>query len=166
MRTHVLVGHSERRQLFGESDALVACKFAAALRAGLEPILCVGETLAERDAGRAEEIVTAQLVAVVGDAGVAALERAIVAYEPVWAIGTGRSATTVRCAIDARNDQGADSCAGSGNRRRYPDRVWRQHQGRKRRGVVCGGGRGWWTGRWRFAECGAIHGQFAGRHSA
>jgi triosephosphate isomerase (TIM) len=91
--THVLVGHSERRRLYGETDELVAQKFAAALRAGLEPLLCVGETSAERDAGRAEEVVTAQLMAVVGKVGVAALARAMIAYEPVWAIGTGRSAT-------------------------------------------------------------------------
>jgi triosephosphate isomerase len=91
--THVLVGHSERRRLYGETDELVAQKFAAALRAGLEPILCVGETLGERDVGRAEEVVTAQLIAVVGKVGIAALRRAMIAYEPVWAIGTGRSAT-------------------------------------------------------------------------
>jgi triosephosphate isomerase (TIM) len=91
--THVIVGHSERRRLFGEDNELVARKFAAALRAGLEPILCVGETEAEREAGEAENVVTAQLNAVVGVAGVAALKKAMIAYEPVWAIGTGRSAT-------------------------------------------------------------------------
>jgi triosephosphate isomerase (TIM) len=91
--THLLVGHSERRRLFGESDELVAQKFAAALRAALEPVLCVGETLSEREAGRAEEVVSAQLKAVVGVVGVEALRHAMIAYEPVWAIGTGRSAT-------------------------------------------------------------------------
>jgi triosephosphate isomerase len=91
--TCVLVGHSERRRLFGEGDELIARKFVAALRVGLEPILCVGETLAEREAGDAEEVVTAQLNAVVGVVGVAALKRAMIAYEPVWAIGTGLSAT-------------------------------------------------------------------------
>ena len=93
--THVLVGHSERRRWFGETDAIVAGKFAAALRVGLVPILCVGETSAERDDGRAESVVMAQLDAVIAAAGVATLRQAMVAYEPVWAIGTGRSATPV-----------------------------------------------------------------------
>lgn len=91
--THVLVGHSERRQLFGERDELIARKFGAGIRAGLVPILCVGETLFEREAGRAEEVVTAQLNAVLDAVGVSVFERAMIAYEPVWAIGTGRSAT-------------------------------------------------------------------------
>jgi triosephosphate isomerase len=93
--THVLVGHSERRQLFGESDALIARKFSAAMRAGLVPILCVGETLTDREGGRAEAVVTAQLNAVLDVVGIGAFENAMVAYEPVWAIGTGRSATPV-----------------------------------------------------------------------
>ena len=91
--THVLVGHSERRRLYGETNDLVALKFGAALRAGLEPILCVGETLAEREAGRAEAVVVAQLSAVLAKVGVSALRQAMIAYEPVWAIGTGRSAS-------------------------------------------------------------------------
>ena len=86
---YVIVGHSERRQLYGESDARVAAKFAAAQRAGLTPILCVGETLEEREAGRTEEVVARQLDAVAIDAKAAA----VLAYEPVWAIGTGRNAT-------------------------------------------------------------------------
>ncbi len=93
--THVLVGHSERRQWFGESDELIARKFSAAIRAGLVPVLCVGETLTQREAGRAEVVVTAQLDAVLGVVGVDAFARAMIAYEPVWAIGTGRSATPV-----------------------------------------------------------------------
>lgn len=91
--THVLVGHSERRRWFGETDAIVAQKFSAAVRAGLVPILCVGETSEQRDEGRAEQVVMTQLDAVVAAVGVTALQRALVAYEPVWAIGTGRSAT-------------------------------------------------------------------------
>ena len=83
---YVIVGHSERRQLYGESDAQVAAKFAAARSAGLTPILCVGETLAEREAGRTEEVVARQL-------GAVAFSQAVLAYEPVWAIGTGRNAT-------------------------------------------------------------------------
>jgi len=87
---YVIVGHSERRQLFGESDERVAAKFAAARKGGLVPILCVGETLEQREAGRTEEIVGRQLAAVLK---AASFETAVLAYEPVWAIGTGRNAT-------------------------------------------------------------------------
>jgi triosephosphate isomerase len=90
---YVIVGHSERRQLYGESDAQVAAKFAAARSEGLTPILCVGETLEERDTGRTEAVVARQLDAVSGACGRKAVEEAVVAYEPVWAIGTGRTAT-------------------------------------------------------------------------
>ena len=88
-----IVGHSERRALFGESDQLVARKFAAVLAAGLTPILCVGEQLAEREAGRTFEVVDRQLDAVLDLSGVGAFTRAVIAYEPVWAIGTGKTAT-------------------------------------------------------------------------
>ena len=91
---YVLVGHSERRALYGESDALVAEKFAAALAAGLRPVLCVGETLAERESGKTAEVVAKQMAAVLDRVGVAALANAVVAYEPVWAIGTGKTATS------------------------------------------------------------------------
>jgi len=87
---YVIVGHSERRQLYGETDAQAAAKFAAVRAAGMTPILCVGETLAERDAGRTEAVVERQLLAVQEKNS---LEKAVVAYEPVWAIGTGRTAT-------------------------------------------------------------------------
>jgi triosephosphate isomerase len=87
---YVLVGHSERRQLYRETDEQVAAKFAAARAQGLTPILCVGETLEERDAGRTEEVVGRQLAAVLGRQPFPA---AVLAYEPVWAIGTGRTAT-------------------------------------------------------------------------
>ncbi len=90
---YVLVGHSERRQLFGETDDRVAAKFAAALDAKLVPILCVGETLAERDAGKTESVVARQLDEALTTVGIDAFSRAVVAYEPVWAIGTGRTAT-------------------------------------------------------------------------
>jgi len=83
---YAIVGHSERRQLYGETDAQVAAKFAAARSAGITPILCVGETLQEREAGSTEEVVGRQLGAVKFEGGV-------LAYEPVWAIGTGRNAT-------------------------------------------------------------------------
>lgn len=90
---YVIVGHSERRSLYGESDALVARKFMAAQAAGLTPILCVGESLDERESGVTEAVVARQLDAVIDAAGVGALATAVVAYEPVWAIGTGKTAT-------------------------------------------------------------------------
>ena len=89
----VIVGHSERRALYGESDLLVARKVAAALDGGLVPIICVGESLQERDGNLTHEVVARQLAAVVTHCGVGALARSVVAYEPVWAIGTGRTAT-------------------------------------------------------------------------
>jgi triosephosphate isomerase len=90
---YVLVGHSERRQLYGESNALVARKFVAAQSQGLVPILCVGETLEERESGQTLQVVSRQLEAVLSVSGVASLGRAVIAYEPVWAIGTGRTAS-------------------------------------------------------------------------
>ncbi|MFN8685587.1 MAG: triose-phosphate isomerase [Acidobacteriota bacterium] len=90
---YAIVGHSERRALYREDDALVARKFVAAQAQGLVPILCVGETLDEREKGVTSAVVARQLDAVLGLAGVAAFARAIVAYEPVWAIGTGKNAT-------------------------------------------------------------------------
>jgi len=90
---YVLVGHSERRQLYGESDSLVARKFMAAQAQGLVPVLCVGETLEEREGGRTNEVVARQLEAVLSVSGVGSLASAVIAYEPVWAIGTGRTAS-------------------------------------------------------------------------
>jgi triosephosphate isomerase len=90
---YVIVGHSERRSYYGDTDVVVAAKFAAALKAGLTPILCVGETLAEREAGITAEVVIRQMDAIMSASGVAALGGAVVAYEPVWAIGTGKTAT-------------------------------------------------------------------------
>ena len=87
-----LTGHSERRSEHDESDALVAAKFGAALGAGLKPILCVGETLAQRRAGEAEEVVARQVQAVLEAFGVESFTQGAVAYEPVWAIGTGETA--------------------------------------------------------------------------
>jgi triosephosphate isomerase len=91
--TYAIVGHSERRSLYGESDELVAQKYLTAQAAGLTPILCVGESLDERESGVTEQVVTRQLDAVIGMAGVASLAKAVVAYEPVWAIGTGKTAS-------------------------------------------------------------------------
>jgi len=91
--THVLVGHSERRQLFGESDEEVALKTAAAFAAGLIPVVCVGEVLEERRAGKVDEVIGGQLAAVLSAFGEYADAEVMVAYEPVWAIGTGETAT-------------------------------------------------------------------------
>lgn len=91
--SYVIVGHSERRTLYGERDEVVANKFGAAQQAGLCPILCVGESLEEREAGRTEAVVTRQIEAVIGAHGVSSFGTAVVAYEPIWAIGTGKTAT-------------------------------------------------------------------------
>jgi len=91
--TYVIVGHSERRTLYGEDDALVAKKYAVARAAGLKPILCVGETLEEREKGVTKEVIARQLDAVIKLEGVKALADGVIAYEPVWAIGTGKTAT-------------------------------------------------------------------------
>lgn len=91
--SHVIIGHSERRQFYGETDGSVNLKTKAAIKSGLAPIVCVGEMLAEREAGRAEEVVRTQLVSGLEGLTVTDLERIIIAYEPVWAIGTGKTAT-------------------------------------------------------------------------
>ncbi len=90
---YVLAGHSERRAIYGESDEDVAVRFQAALDAGLVPVLCVGETLEEREKHQTEAVVARQLDAVIESAGIDAFSRAVIAYEPVWAIGTGLTAT-------------------------------------------------------------------------
>jgi len=108
----VLVGHSERRLILGESDGVVSRKFAAAQSCGLIPILCVGETREQREAGKTLEVVGRQLGSVIEDLGVGAFSRAVVAYEPVWAIGTGLTASpeeaqavhaAIRAQISAEN---------------------------------------------------------------
>ncbi len=110
---YVIVGHSERRALYGESSGQVAAKFVAAQAAGLTPILCVGETLEERQAGTTEAVVDEQLDAVLDAAGVEAFGAAVIAYEPVWAIGTGMTATPeqaqdvhrhIRARLEARDE--------------------------------------------------------------
>lgn len=90
---YVLVGHSERRALFADSNEVVAEKFARAIACGIKPILCVGETLPERDSGAAFSVIKRQLDAVIAHCGIAMFENAVLAYEPVWAIGTGRTAS-------------------------------------------------------------------------
>ncbi len=91
--SYVTVGHSERRTMLAEGDRQVAAKYAAALHAGLTPILCVGESLAEREGGSTEKVVRRQLDAVVEQVGAAGMARGVLAYEPVWAIGTGKTAS-------------------------------------------------------------------------
>ncbi len=93
---YVIVGHSERRQLFGDTDASVARRAAAALSAGITPIVCVGESLSEREDGRALEVVGEQVRNSVGPLGPGDAARVVLAYEPVWAIGTGRTATSAQ----------------------------------------------------------------------
>ncbi len=90
---HVILGHSERRAIYGESNELIAAKYKTVKDAGLTPILCVGETLEEREAGDTENIVGTQLDAVINAHGIDAIDGAIIAYEPVWAIGTGKTAS-------------------------------------------------------------------------
>ncbi|MGB0956087.1 MAG: triose-phosphate isomerase [Panacagrimonas sp.] len=92
--SHVIVGHSERRAYYGESDEVVANKLKAAQAQGLHPILCVGETLQARESGDTESVLERQLTAVLDAAGVACFAGATIAYEPVWAIGTGKTAST------------------------------------------------------------------------
>ncbi len=113
-----LVGHSERRQYHHESSEWVARKFVAAANAGLVPVLCVGETLEQREAGQTEQVIAAQLAPVLELAGVEAFAKAVVAYEPVWAIGTGRTASPaqaqavhafIRGEVAARDARIADS---------------------------------------------------------
>lgn len=97
--SHVLVGHSERRTFFGESDTLVAAKFEAVLRAGMTPVLCVGESLEERQAGVTEEVVARQVRAVIDRVGIMAIADSVLAYEPVWAIGTGMTASPMQAQV-------------------------------------------------------------------
>ena len=114
----VILGHSERRQHFGETDEALSRKVPAALAAGLEPILCVGEREAERDADETEEVLRRQLEADLAEVGDADLAKVVIAYEPIWAIGTGRTATPdqaqeaiafIRERIAARSSEGAEA---------------------------------------------------------
>jgi triosephosphate isomerase len=93
---YVLVGHSERRTIFGETDAIAAEKYVAARKAGITPVFCVGETLEERERGETQAVLARQVDALLQAYGATGLERGILAYEPVWAIGTGRTATAAQ----------------------------------------------------------------------
>ncbi|MCW8922429.1 MAG: triose-phosphate isomerase [Gammaproteobacteria bacterium] len=90
---YVIIGHSERRAMYGESDEVTAVKYGAVLKNGLKPIFCIGETLEERESGITEDVVGRQIDAILNSDGVASLANAVLAYEPVWAIGTGKTAT-------------------------------------------------------------------------
>jgi triosephosphate isomerase len=114
----VILGHSERRRLFGESDEALARKVPAALAAGLQPILCVGETLEQREAGETQAVLRRQVDADLADVGDAELGKLVIAYEPVWAIGTGRNATPdqaaeaiafIRSLVASRDDAAAEA---------------------------------------------------------
>ncbi len=127
---YALVGHSERRQYHGETDAIVAAKAQAALAAGITPIVCLGETLAQREAGETEAVVQRQLAAVLDVVG-QDVTRLVVAYEPVWAIGTGKTATpeqaqAVHAALRAQLVQANARCCPSAAA------VRRQHECRQR----------------------------------
>jgi triosephosphate isomerase len=112
---YVIVGHSERRQLFGETDEIVARKARAALDIGLTPIVCVGETLAEREGGQTAKVVERQLGAVYDTLDATRATGTIVAYEPVWAIGTGRNATAAQAVeVHARLREALAARAGAG----------------------------------------------------
>lgn len=114
--SHVIVGHSERRELFAETDALVALKFGAAQKQGLVPVLCVGETKAQRDSGATADVVRQQLCAVIDGCGSDAFANAVVAYEPVWAIGTGLTASPTQAQeVHAliRSELAARGCKGA-----------------------------------------------------
>jgi triosephosphate isomerase len=91
--TYGIIGHSERRQYYGEADSVVAQKYLRLQEQGIKPVICVGESLVEREAGQVEEIVSRQLMAIIDACGVETLTNAVIAYEPVWAIGTGKTAT-------------------------------------------------------------------------
>ena len=115
---YVIVGHSERRAMMGETSAIVAEKFIAADAAGLVPILCVGETLDEREAGRTEAVIDGQLDAVLDVAGIDAIGRGVIAYEPVWAIGTGKTATPEQAEAVHRHSRGRRGAADAGGGKR------------------------------------------------
>ena len=122
--THVIIGHSERRQLFGETDEMVNRRIRAALAVDLTPIVCIGETLGQREAGQTLDIVAAQVRGALGGLSAADVGRCLIAYEPVWAIGTGRTATPaqaqeVHAAIRTMLGELADAQIGTGVRILY-----------------------------------------------
>ena len=114
---YVLIGHSERRTLYGETDTDVARKMKATVEAGLTPVICVGETLEERESGNTENVIKSQLTSVIDAIGIDAFKNSVIAYEPVWAIGTGKTATPeeadqvhsfIHCTLKAYDDNISD----------------------------------------------------------
>ncbi len=154
---YAIVGHSERRQIYADTDSGVAGKAAALLAVGVTPIVCVGETLAEREAGTTEAVVLRQLDAVLAVTGADA-RRLVVAYEPVWAIGTGRTATTAQAQDVHATLRARLAAAGCGG---HPAALRRQRQGRQRRRIVRDAGHRWRPYRRRVAEGGRISGHRA-----
>ncbi len=146
---YAIVGHSERRQLHGETDAVVAAKARAALDAGLTPIACVGETLAERERGATDAVVGRQVAALIAALG-ADVARIVVAYEPVWAIGTGRTASPAEAQEVHAVAAGA---AGGGGRRRRKRCCTAAASRRQCGGAVRDAGHRWRAGRRRIARC-------------
>ena len=128
----VILGHSERRGLFGETDEALARKVPAALEAGLAPILCVGETEAERDANQTEAVLRRQLEADLADTPDARLAEIVIAYEPVWAIGTGRNATPGQAEEAIAFIRSLVARARRGGRRSGSDPLWRLREARQR----------------------------------
>jgi triosephosphate isomerase len=147
---YVLCGHSERRAYHNESSELVAQKAVAALAAGLTPVICVGETLEQREAGTTESVICGQLQAALDVIPAAELTKVVLAYEPVWAIGTGKTATP-QIAQDAHRflASGTEECR-SGRQRADP--VRRQHEAGKRQGVDGPAGYRWRPDRRRRVE--------------
>ena len=158
--SHVIVGHSERRADCGETDAIVRAKAEAAWRAGLLPIVCIGETLAEREAGKTLAVLEAQLKGSVPAGSTAA--RLVVAYEPVWAIGTGKTPTTAEVAAahaHIRKVLGglmAEAAGGAAS-------LWRLGEGQQCRRIAGGGRRRRRPGRRRQPQGGRIFGYRQGR---
>ena len=146
---YVIIGHSERREHFGESDLIVNKKLHAALDAGLRPILCVGEDLEQRNLGVTLEFISYQLKAALAGVSPEAMRRVIIAYEPIWAIGTGNTATP---------EQAGEVCSAIRGvlRQLYHHPVRRLHERDQRRGPAAAGGCGRRTHRYRLPESGEI----------
>ena len=127
--THVILGHSERRQYFGETDEFINKKLKSALHHGLVPIVCVGEVLAEREAGKTEEVLLRQTRGVLAGITASAAVPIVIAYEPVWAIGTGKTATPqIAAEAHAVIRKEVAEAPRTGNRRPSPHPLWRQRQ--------------------------------------
>ena len=158
--THTLIGHSERRQYFAETDEIVNKKLHTALKHGIVPVVCIGEVLAEREAGKTESVLKTQVTgAFAGITAETATDRSSIAYEPVWAIGTGKTATP-EMAVDAHTDYSRRGGQAAGRRHRREDAhsVRRQREARQRDCAVRSGGDRRCAGRRREPEAGFVYG--------